>query len=312
MRTALLVGLAGVGFVVGLALGQVPHPDAAAFVLVELRLPRAVLGALVGLSLGLVGAVFQVLFENPLATPSTVGTTAGASLGALAVILLWPWGPVQGLPMVAVGAFLGALGVTAGIAALAAWRRLGIADLLLLGIAVSLGASALSLGLQVRADGQQTLRAVRWSLGSLATVGWWVPAVLVTPVLLGGAVLLLQARPLQTLAAGSEQAAAQGVDLRTLRVVALGVGSLLVGCCVAASGPLAFVGLLVPHLVRAVVGDAPRRLLPLSAVVGAGLLPLADGLARVVVPGQDLPVGVLTASIGAPVLVGLLLVRKGD
>lgn len=310
MKAGLVIALAVVGFVVGMLLGDLPTPEAMAFVVLELRLPRAVLGALVGLALGLVGAVFQVLFENPLATPSTVGTTAGASLGALAVILLWPGGAWLGLPVVAVGAFFGALLVTFGILALAAWRQLAIADLLLLGIAVSLGTSALSLGLQVQADGQQLLRAVRWSLGSLATVGWGVPSLLALPVIVGAIVLVAQQRPLQTLAAGSERAQAQGVDLQRLRIVSLGVGSFLVGCCVAAAGPLAFVGLLVPHLVRAVVGGAPRRLLPLSAVAGAGLLPLADGLARVVVPGQDLPVGVLTAAIGAPVLVLLLAARR--
>ena len=121
--------------------------------------------------------------------------------------------------------------------------------------------------------------------------------------------LLLHGRALEAVAAGAEQAGAQGVDLRRLRAVTLGTGSLLVGVCVAAVGPLAFVGLLVPHVVRLVVGGGPRRLLPLSALVGAGLLPLADGLARVGFPGQELPVGVVTAAVGAPALVALLVGR---
>jgi len=308
-RIVLLCALAALAAGVAPWLGAALDPDAAGFVITQLRLPRAVLGALVGASLGLVGAVFQTLFDNPLATPSTVGTTAGASLGALVVLILWPGPPLLGLPLVAVGAFAGALLVTGGIAALAATRRLGMGELLLLGIAVSLGASAVSLGLQVRADAAATFRAVRWSLGSLSTVGWTVPLGLLAPVLLGIVVLLLHGRALEAVAAGAEQAGAQGVDLRRLRAVTLGTGSLLVGVCVAAVGPLAFVGLLVPHVVRLVVGGGPRRLLPLSALVGAGLLPLADGLARVGFPGQELPVGVVTAAVGAPALVALLVGR---
>lgn len=309
--TLILVAIALVALVLSPWLGDGLSADSAGFVLAQLRLPRVALGALVGLSLGLVGAVFQTLFENALATPSTVGTTAGASLGALVVIVLIPVPAVLGLPLVAVGAFVGAAAVTAVVAGLAATRRLAMADLLLFGIAISLGAGAISLGLQVRADASATFRAVRWSLGSLAVVGWEVPLLALLPVVVGSTVLLLQRRALEVVAAGAEQAAAQGVDLRTLRVVALGMGSLLVAVCVAAVGPLAFVGLLVPHAVRLGVGGAPRRLLPLSAVLGAGLLPLADGLARVVLPGQDLPVGVVTAALGAPALVTLLLVRSG-
>jgi len=308
-RIALVVLLSVVAAVVAPWLGPALDADAASFVLTQLRLPRAVLGALVGASLGLVGAVFQTLFENPLATPSTVGTTAGASLGALAVLILWPGPALLGLPLVAVGAFLGALLVTGAIAVLAATRRLGMGELLLLGIAVSLAASAISLGLQVRADAAATFRAVRWSLGSLSTVGWTVPLGLLAPVGVGLFVLLLHARALEAVAAGAEQAGAQGVDLRRLRIVTLGVGSLLVGVCVAAVGPLAFVGLLVPHAVRLLVGGGPRRLLPLSTLLGAGLLPLADGLARITIPGQELPVGVVTAALGAPALVALLLGR---
>ncbi|MEZ4241714.1 MAG: iron chelate uptake ABC transporter family permease subunit [Myxococcota bacterium] len=208
------------------------------------------------------------------------------------------------------GAFLGALAVTAAVASLAASHRVELADLLLAGIAVSLAASALSLGLQATADAATTFRAVRWSLGSLATIGWDAPLLLLPAVVAAGAVLLTQLRALQTLAAGAHQAATQGVNVRRVRAVCLTAGSVLVGAVVAAVGPLAFVGLLVPHLVRQVHGHAPRSLLPLSAVAGAGLLPLADGLARVVVPGRELPVGVVTALVGAPTLLALLVARR--
>lgn len=308
-RVLWLVGFTLAALVASPWLGPPLEADTASFVLVQLRLPRAALAALVGLALGLVGAVFQTLFENPLATPSTLGTTAGASVGALAVLVLWPASWSLGLPAVGVGAFVGAAVVTAAVGALAATRRVSMADLLLIGIAVSLAAGALNLGLQVRADAATTYRAVRWSLGSVATVGWWVPLGLAPIVLLGSAGMLAFTRSFEAVAASAGGAWAQGVDLRRLRVIALGLGSLVVGACVAAVGPLAFVGLLVPHAVRLVIGGAPRRLLPLSAVVGAGFLPLADGLSRVLLPGQDLPVGVLTAALGAPALVALLLLR---
>ncbi|MFK7928531.1 MAG: FecCD family ABC transporter permease [Myxococcota bacterium] len=313
-RIAIVVGVSALALVVAPVLGPSLDPDSASFVLAQLRLPRVVLGALVGMALGVVGAVFQTLFENPLATPSTLGTTAGASLGALAVLVVVPpglgGGWVSGTVLVGMGAFIGAGLVTLGVALLAVSRRVSLADLLLVGIAVSLAAGAVSLGLQVRADAATTYRAVRWSLGSLSTVGWWVPLGLAPVVVLGTLPLFGFTRALEAVSAGAEQAAAQGVSLRRLRWVALSAGSLVVGSCVAAVGPLAFVGLVVPHIVRLVVGDAPRRLLPLSAVVGAAFLPLADGLARVLVPGQDLPVGVLTAAIGAPALIALLLFKR--
>ncbi len=306
MKFAGLVAGALVLFSVGALLGEWPEREVT-FVFSMLRLPRAVLGAFVGFALGLVGASYQILFNNPLASPSTVGTTAGASLGALAVILLGSGGFTLGLPAVAVGAFLGAAGVTALISGLASWRALSTADLLLLGIAISLGSSAVSLGLQVRADGQQTLQAVRWSLGSLATIGWGTPLMLCVPTLVAGGLVVALWRPLQAMAVSGEQAESQGVQEQRVRMLVLGLGSLLVGCAVAASGPIAFVGLLVPHLVRGVVGFAPRRLLPGAAIAGAGLLPFADGLARVAIPGADLPVGVMTAALGAPALVVLLI-----
>ncbi len=310
MRPVALIIASLAAFAVAPWLGPDIAPDNREFVMMQLRLPRAVLGALVGGSLGLVGAVFQTLFHNPLAAPSTLGTTAGAALGALAILVFFPGVSIAGWGVVGLGAALGAALVTAAIAALAASRRMTMADLLLAGIAISLGSSAVSLGLQVQADAATTFRAVRWSLGSLSTVGWDVPAVLAPVVLVCAATLVAHAPALQTIAAGASQAASQGVDVVRVRWTCLTVGSVAVGAGVAATGPLAFVGLLVPHLVRLVAGGAPRRLLPLSLIAGAGLLPLADGLARLAMPARDLPVGVVTAAIGAPALLLLLLRRQ--
>lgn len=288
-------------------LGPALDVTSADFVLWELRLPRVGLGVVVGASLALVGAAFQVVLENPLATPSTVGTTAGASLGALAVLVL---GGATGAWSVAAGAFVGALVVSFGIAALAALPRLRTDELLLAGIAVSLAAGAATTGLQVQADAAATLASVRWALGSLATVGWGAARGVLPLTLLGGGVILAQLRALQALAAGAERAGTQGVPVARVRTAVLAAGSLVVAACVATTGPIAFVGLVVPHLVRLVAGGGPSRVLPLSAVAGAGFLPLADGLARMVLPDRELPVGVLMAALGAPTLLGLVLARR--
>lgn len=312
-RTALGAALVVVFAIVALASAPWIGPSLSAptggFVLTELRLPRALLGAIVGGTLGLVGAAFQTVLENPLATPSTIGTTAGASLGALAILVLWPAAAI-GAPGVAMGAFVGALLVSLGIASLATLRRFRTEELLLAGIAISLGAGAAITGLQMQADAAATLASVRWSLGSLSIVGYEHPLALLPLALVGAAGVLLHQRALQGMAAGADRAGTQGIDVVRVRTLVLGAGSLAVAGCVAAAGPIAFIGLVVPHLVRLATGGGPRRLLVLSLVAGAGFLPLADGLARVVWPGRELPVGVLTAALGAPTLLILLWRRS--
>lgn len=289
--------------------GPAMPEEHAAFILTNLRIPRVLLAAILGGTLGLVGAAFQSIFENPLATPSTVGTTAGASLGALLILVAFPaWS--QGLPGVMIGAFLGASLVSFGVVMLAAIRGMRIEDLLLAGIAITIGAGALGLGLQMSADAATNQAAIAWSLGSVSTVGYAKPLALLPVATLGVAVVWSQRRALEVLTSGSERAASQGVDLARTRMWVLGMGSLAVGACVAACGPIAFVGLIVPHMVRLQVGGNPHRLLPLSLVVGAGFLPAADAIARGLLPAQDLPVGVVTAALGAPVLLALLWHRQ--
>lgn len=309
-RAVLFVLLFGLlGLAVSPFLGPALDGPSAAFVLQELRLPRALLGAVIGAALAAVGAAYQVVLENPLATPSTMGTTAGAALGALAVIVLAPDG--VGAMGVGLGAFVGATAVSLGVATLAAQHRLRTEELLLAGVAVMLGAGAATTGLQLQADAAATLASVRWSLGSLSVVGWSRPLGLLPVVVLGLLLLFVHGRALQALVAGADRAATQGVDVVRVRTVVLLVGSLLVAACVAVSGPIAFVGLVVPHLARRLgVGGGPIRLLPASAVLGMGFLPLADGLARLALPARDLPVGVVMAVLGAPTLLALLLQRR--
>jgi iron complex transport system permease protein len=290
-------------------MGAPLHAEHGDFVLMELRIPRVLLGAIVGAMLGLTGAVYQAVFDNPLATPSTVGTTAGASLGALAVLILIPGGG-SSLPMVSIAAFAGALLVTFSIAAIAASGRARINDVLLAGIAISLAAGAITTGLQFQADIASTFEAVRWSLGHLTQVGYQGVQLLAPIAIFCGGVLLFHTRALESMIGGEERAHAQGVDVRRTRSVCLATGALGVGACVAWCGPIAFVGLIVPHMVRLGLGATRRVLFPMSALLGAAFLVLCDGIARMVMPNHDLPVGVVTAMLGAPLLVWLVTRRR--
>jgi iron complex transport system permease protein len=264
---------------------------------------------MVGGTLGLAGAVYQTIFSNPLATPSTVGTTAGAVLGALVAVVLLGGSGVSGIPVVAIAAFVGALVVTVIVAAIAASGRARANDVLLAGIALTLAAGAVSTGLQYQADMAATFEAVRWSLGNLAQVGYQGVLMLSPFVVFAGVALLTQTRALEALVGGEGRAHSQGVDVPRVRAIGLGVGALGVGACVAWCGPIAFVGLIVPHMVRLSMGASRRVLLPMSALVGAAFLAVCDTIARVIIPGRDLPVGVLTAAIGAPLIVWLIVRR---
>lgn len=277
------------------------------FVLWQLRVPRMLAGALVGAMLALAGAVFQAVFANPLATPSTVGTTAGATVGALiGLVLRVPVAADLGLPLVTLTSFFGALGASLLVAALAASGRLRISDVLLAGIAVSLAASALTTALQYTADMRALFASTQWSLGHLPQLGYEGIALMTPFVAVSVLGLLSLTRPLQALAISEQLAHAQGVDVARTRLLALTLGSLGVAACVSWCGPIAFVGLIVPHLVRLSAGASLRRLLPLSTCVGAAFLVACDTLARVAVPGHELPVGVVTAALGAPALIVLI------
>jgi len=292
-------------------LGAPLQEETGSFVLWQLRVPRTLLGVLVGSTLGLTGAVYQTIFANPLATPSTVGTTAGASLGVLAVLVLFPGASVFGAPLIAMAAFAGALLVTGLIAAIAASGRARVNDVLLVGIGITLASSAVYTGLQFQADMEATFQAVRWSLGSLAKVGYRDVYLILPFAVVTHLVLLRQTRALEALAGGEELAFSQGVPVVKVRTIGLGIGALGVGACVALCGPIAFVGLLVPHLVRLTLGAQRRVLLPMSAVTGGAFLTVCDGLARWVLPDRNLPVGVLTAALGAVLLIALV-VRRTD
>ncbi len=297
---------------VGRALLGMELPGYTAQIIQSIRLPRALLAALVGAILALCGAILQGLFRNPLADPSLIGVTAGASAGASLMIVFGAGlggalGVAAGLPLVSLGAFLGGLltvwlvyRVATGI------NGTSVTTMLLMGIAVSaLSASGTGL-LEYFADSERLRRISLWRMGGLEGANGRQVA------LAGGVLTLLLlaipafGRALNTLLLGESQARHLGIDVERLKrrlilLVAAGVGT-----AVALSGAIAFVGLVIPHMVRLWVGPDHRSLLPLSALGGAVLLVLADTLARTALAPTEIPVGLVTALLGAPFFISLL------
>lgn len=277
----------------------------------QLRLPRVLLALLAGGGLALSGLGYQTLFRNSLAEPYTLGVASGAALGAV-LALRFGGGAANavGISGVALASFAGALGATALVVGLAL-RRHGVATqtLLLAGVAVSLSCSAIILFLQFLADSTQTFRMVRWMMGGLSVVGYREVLWLLPWTLGGSAVLLALRWDLNLLLTGEELAASRGVDLARLRLQVLLVTSLMVGSLVAVAGPIGFVGLIVPHIVRRWVGSDHLHLALACLLGGGAFLTLCDAAARIVMAPAELPVGVLTALLGGPFFLSLLVLR---
>jgi ABC-type Fe3+-siderophore transport system permease subunit len=277
-----------------------------AAVLLELRLPRVLLAALVGAGLATSGAAYQGVFRNPLADPYLLGAAAGAGLGATLVIAYAPVQSVGPVGIVPLAAFAGALiGVGCALALGTVAGGSHSPTLLLAGIAV---AAFLAAG-QTLVQQQNTddLREIYgWLLGQLGR-SRWSDVVLVLPYLaVACTVLLVCARALDVLAVGDDEASSLGVHPGRLRLLVVLAASLATASAVAVSGLIGFVGLVVPHIVRRLVGGAHARVLPMSLLVGGAFLVLSDLVARVVVAPAELPIGVVTAFVGAPFFAGLL------
>lgn len=282
--------------------------EVAATIVWRLRLPRVLLGLLAGGALAVSGVAFQTLFRNPLAEPYTLGVAGGAALGA---VLALQWSGTQGLPAVAAASFVGALTATAVVVGLATGLRgTQTGTLLLAGIAISLTCSAMILLLQYLSDFARTFRMLRWMMGGVAVVGYREVVWAVPWVVAGTAGLLAFRWELNLLLTGEELAASRGVDLSRLRIGVLAVASTMVGAVVAVTGPIGFVGLIVPHILRRWVGHDLLYLLPASLLGGGAFLTLCDLAARTVLAPAELPVGILTALLGGPFFLWLLVVRR--
>jgi iron complex transport system permease protein len=275
------------------------------------RVPRTLAGALVGSMLASAGVVFQGLLRNPLATPFTLGVSAGAALGAmLAITFSWSF-TWAGISAAAAASFIGSLAAVGIVYALARARHRGLSTnvLLLAGVTMNAFFSALILFVQYFADFSQTFRILRWLMGDL-DISSYQPIVTALPlVAISLAAFAWLARPLNLLSLGGDSAGTRGLNVVTAQRAAFLSASLATGAAVSVGGPVGFVGIVVPHLVRLIVGPDHRLVLPASALFGAAFLVACDVVARTVMAPIELPVGVITALIGGPFFLWLL-VRK--
>lgn len=280
-------------------------------ILLTLRVPRVLMGFLAGMGLAVGGAAFQAMFRNPLASPFTLGIASGASLGAVIAIHAGLTTILVGASAPTLCALLGAattLAVVYGLTRLRA--ELSVATMLLAGVAMSFLNSSLILVLQYAVDPIRAFRAFRWMLGGLeGTVGYAELSWLL-PVVLGGfAILWLLRRELNLLALGEEWAAARGVPLATVKSLVLVVTGVMVAGIVAQCGPIGFVCLIAPHISRQLVGPNHGRLIPAAGLFGGAFLVLCDACARTLIAPTEIPVGVITALLGGPFFLWLLLTR---
>ncbi len=274
----------------------------------ELRLPRALLGTVIGASLALAGAALQGYLRNPLAEPGVIGISSASALGAVIAIYtgLAMQSPIA-LPLLAIGGSLVAVLVLQPLAA-----NGGALTLILAGVAISSLCGALtSLALSISPNPFASLEIVFWLLGSITDRSMSHFWLIVPFVAVGWLLLAATARPLDALSLGPETAASLGVDLRRLRWLVTMGAACCVGAATAISGVIGFVGLIVPHLLRPLVGFSPSRLLPASALGGAALLLTADTFVRVVATESELRLGVVTALIGVPFFFYLVVRSRG-
>ncbi|MFD5498467.1 FecCD family ABC transporter permease [Streptomyces sp. NPDC127061] len=291
--------------------GRGPVDDVALDQIVwQFRTPRVVLAAVVGAGLAVSGAVLQTLVSNPLADPTVLGFSHGASLGAVLVMTLGGAG-LGGLG-VSGAAFAGALLTGMLVFALGQRRgRLAPTRLVLAGVAVGYVLLSATSFVQLRATPNELRGVMFWMLGSVSGARWCQLPTVTAVVALGATLLALFGRRLNALLAGDESATSLGVDVHRTRAVLLVVSALLTGTVIAVAGGIGFVGLMIPHLVRLALGADHRRLLPLSALLGAVYLVLVDLLSRTVNRPNELPLGILTALLGAPFFLWLLRRNKG-
>lgn len=276
----------------------------------SLRAPRGLLALIVGAGLALAGVVMQTLVRNPLADPYLLGVSSGASVGATAVITIGVFTSF-GLYAISVGALFGALAATA-IVYLITLAQGGLTPLrlILTGVVASSAFSALASFLVFKAQDARAAQGVMfWMLGSVVGAQWdrlLLPALVVLAAFL---ILMFMSNPLDAMAAGPDTAAALGVNVERLRQILFFIQAFLVGAMVAVAGGIGFVGLVIPHLARIMVGSLHRRLLPIAMVLGAVFMVWVDVIARIAAPPQEIPLGVVTGVLGAPLF--LLLMGRG-
>lgn len=290
-----------------------PQKDA---VLWAIRLPRVLMSALVGASLAISGTAMQGLFRNPLADPSIIGISAGAALSAAIVIVLaasisYSWYNFPGLSTLSLATFAGAVLTSILIFRIAREKRkTNVATMLLAGIAITALAGSFTGLLTYVADEAQLRSLTFWTLGSMGGSTWMSTGITLVATAIGVFGLLTLSKPLNALTLGEQEAKHIGIPVEKLKTLVLALTALLVGCSVAFCGMIGFVGLVVPHILRLLGGPDHRFLLPASALGGALLLSWADTVSRIIAAPAEIPIGIITALVGAPVFLFLLFKQK--
>lgn len=280
-------------------------------IVLQIRLPRVILSGLVGASLAIAGAAFQGLLRNPLADPYTLGVSSGASLGAVLTIFFQISLPVIGaftLPVLSIlFSFLTIFFVL--FIARKIERSMRVETIILTGIIFSSFIGAL-ISLIIALTGDELREIIGWLLGSVSMRGWEHIKIILPFFMIGSAILIFNAKELNAMSFGEERAQHLGVNVQKRKLIILTAGSILTGAAVAVSGTIGFVGLVIPHLSRLLWGPDHVHLLPLSILTGSGILILADLVSRTIISPIELPIGVMTALIGAPVFALILMQRK--
>ncbi|HAR6198528.1 TPA: iron chelate uptake ABC transporter family permease subunit [Staphylococcus pseudintermedius] len=312
-RYSLIIGLLIVGAILSLSAGAVWISPIAVikevwsgdnFILSEFRVPRMLLGILVGAALAISGAVIQGVIRNPLASPDVIGITKGASLAAVIVIIVFPTAPLFVLP---VASFIGALVISLILSLLISWQGIKGSQLALIGMAIGAVAMALVQYLLIRNPMEANIALV-WLTGSLFGRSMDHVLTILPCLIVAIPVIFLYARKLDILHLGEEVATALGTHVQRTKMILLFTSVMLAGAAISVVGGLSFLGLIAPHIARSLVGHQHRHIVAMSGLVGALLMVIADGLARIIAPPIDIPVGVLIAIIGAPYF--LYVLRK--
>lgn len=279
----------------------------------DLRIPRVLFAFTAGCGLALCGMVFQAMFRNPLATPFTLGVASGASLGAAISVYTGISFTILGLSATSLSAFAGALIAISFVYSISRFR-FGFSGetLLLTGVAISFFFSSLILFIQYLSNVADSFQIIRWLMGSLTVVGYQELKQLLPFVTLTAVVIIYLSRELNLLMAGDEIATSRGVSVKYVRYTLFFVTSLCVGAIVALCGPIGFVGMMVPHICRLIIGEDHRYLIPATLLFGGSFLVICDTLARLVIAPAELPVGVITTLLGGPFFLWLLMRYKSQ
>lgn len=282
------------------------------FIVLNVRLPRIIISALCGGILALVGVAYQAIFKNPMAEPYIMGSSSGAAFGATLGIVLGINKNIMGLGIISLLAFAGALITTILVYSLAKkGNRISTTSILLSGIVMSSLLSSI-VSLIMIFNHEELGKIIGWTMGSFNGANWTQIVVVVIPAIIGSFVLISLAKELNALSVGEESAQCLGVNVETVKKIVLVVASLLAACAVSVSGIIGFVGLIVPHLLRLIFGSDHRVLMPISFVGGAMFLLICDTLARNILRGVEIPVGIITSIFGGPFFLYLLRKSKNS